>query len=500
MSDQLESRSTRSPSPTRPKRARKLSRGKNGSEDKQRERKRALDRKAQRASREKTRSHIAHLEKMVAILTEKNGNGTTAELLEEMGRLHDEIDRLRKIIEGIKSALGGEHLGEGKLGVRQELPESKKIVDLQTETQEPIETEEYDSVPTPPATEPEPSWCSTTTDDMDGIEPQDIDETPSSTMTDTALVKVKGSHSPEVSVLSWNNSWETCHDPGTPEMEIKVPGPLQTAMPASTPMSYKPCALWQRANNIYAQMFAFSRERAALANHADEGSLVKVVKYGWGSLSLKERSNPLLIILKEVDQQLFWDLDPVTKIANLYKSWLLLKYYFTSEAHNLEKMPDWQRPVRSQQINQHPIPIDFFPWPALRDRLVRQHSYYFSTAEFSVYYRQHFKFCWPFRFEDTYCYDSATNSYSISPLFIRYHRDMRCWSMQKRFFEKFPEFVGDITAYERGFVGVDSTVPVLLKRFGKLEGYAHEACGKDIPCGFTDAEVLDLFNQYPTIL
>jgi hypothetical protein len=62
-----------------------------------------------------------------------------------------------------------------------------------------------------------------------------------------------------------------------------------------------------------------------MAREVQAGSLVKVVKEGWGSLSLRERSNPVLQILKDVDQQLFWDLDSVTKLANLYKSMLLLK-------------------------------------------------------------------------------------------------------------------------------------------------------------------------------
>ena len=72
----------------------------------QRERKRALDRKAQRASREKTRTHIANLERMVQILSEKNGNAATSELLEEMGRMQAEIERLRKIIDSIMGLLG----------------------------------------------------------------------------------------------------------------------------------------------------------------------------------------------------------------------------------------------------------------------------------------------------------------------------------------------------------------------------------------------------------
>lgn len=74
-------------------------------DDKQRERKRAMDRKAQRVSREKTRSHIAHLEKMVEILCEKNESEATTELMAEVSRLNIEIDRLRKIIETIKSVL-----------------------------------------------------------------------------------------------------------------------------------------------------------------------------------------------------------------------------------------------------------------------------------------------------------------------------------------------------------------------------------------------------------
>src|SRR4051794_1593087 len=77
-------------------------------DDKQRERKRALDRKAQRASREKTRSHIAQLEKMVKILSDKDGSPAMSELLEENSRLHGEIERLRKIIENIRSVLGGD--------------------------------------------------------------------------------------------------------------------------------------------------------------------------------------------------------------------------------------------------------------------------------------------------------------------------------------------------------------------------------------------------------
>lgn len=104
-----------------------------------------------------------------------------------------------------------------------------------------------------------------------------------------------------------------------------LPYPLKTTMPEPPTPDFTPCPIWMKANAIYAGIFKYPKDRIISANKAEPGSLTKVVKEGWGSLSLAERSNPVLQILKEVDQNLFWDLDPVTKFANLYKSLLLLK-------------------------------------------------------------------------------------------------------------------------------------------------------------------------------
>ena len=130
-------------------------------------------------------------------------------------------------------------------------------------------------------------------------------------------------------------------------------------------------------------------------------------------------------------------------------------------------MPIWQRPVQSQSTLQHPIAIDFFAWPGLRDRLVSHHAHYFANppksrrlkgaqtspdsevrdptagiADFSVAYQHHFRFSWPFTFDDAYLYSPETGEYSISPMFERYHSDLKYWGVEPVFFEKFPEFKG----------------------------------------------------------
>jgi len=75
-------------------------------EQERRERKRAIDREAQRSLREKTKTHIAELERTIHILRDQDRNGATANLLSEIESLRAENERLRGIIDNVKHVLG----------------------------------------------------------------------------------------------------------------------------------------------------------------------------------------------------------------------------------------------------------------------------------------------------------------------------------------------------------------------------------------------------------
>ena len=77
-------------------------------EQERRERKRAIDREAQRSLREKTKTHIAELERTIQILRDQDRNGATANLLSEIDSLRAENERLRDIIDNVKSVLGND--------------------------------------------------------------------------------------------------------------------------------------------------------------------------------------------------------------------------------------------------------------------------------------------------------------------------------------------------------------------------------------------------------
>lgn len=77
-------------------------------EQERRERKRAIDREAQRSLREKTKTHIAELERTIQILRDQDRSGATADLLSEIDSLRAENERLQNTIDSVKSVLGNE--------------------------------------------------------------------------------------------------------------------------------------------------------------------------------------------------------------------------------------------------------------------------------------------------------------------------------------------------------------------------------------------------------
>ena len=129
------------------------------------------------------------------------------------------------------------------------------------------------------------------------------------------------------SSVTLTNYWDEMQRfPTHPSGQIwDLPSPEKTSLPPPPIPAYSPCQIWQKANTIYARIYQFDQQRVYDTDKVNPGSLVKVVKDGWGSLSFQEKNNPVLQILRDVDQHLFWHLDPITKIANLYKSFLLLK-------------------------------------------------------------------------------------------------------------------------------------------------------------------------------
>jgi hypothetical protein len=189
--------------------------------------------------------------------------------------------------------------------------------------------------------------------------------------------------------------------------------------------------------------------------------------------------SPALKILKQVDDLLFCHLPKMERLAVAYKSFKLLKVRAPRHVHHQQRLthnsttshppnpnspksppgcaPGTPRSLHhtshlltnptnspSQSSTSHPIALDFFAWPTLRDRLVQNHTQIFQSPDLSKCYSQYLRFDWPFAFEDAFFWDEGVDVWRPSPVFEKWHGELGRWSVDEKFFGRFPELRGDI--------------------------------------------------------
>ncbi|KAL5374220.1 hypothetical protein DPSP01_012130 [Paraphaeosphaeria sporulosa] len=213
------------------------------------------------------------------------------------------------------------------------------------------------------------------------------------------------------------------------------------------------CPIWRKSNELFGKIFS-SRAPSSTGPSSlplgdefdwgmEAGLLFKGIRDGWKTFDHWKQS-PVLQILKAVDQFLFVKSGKMERLAAGYKSFKLLKYYINPTKGELDKVPTWLRPSPLQSSTSHPIAIDMFAWPSLRNRLVHHHHTLFRNSKLSHNYANFLRFDWPFSFEDTFYYDDAIGGWYPSPLFERYHGDVRSWTVEEGFWEGLEELRGDI--------------------------------------------------------
>lgn len=452
-------------------------------EQERRERKRAIDREAQRSLREKTKTHIAELERTIQILRDQDRNGATANLLSEIDGLRAENERLRDIIDSVKSVLGND------VAPRTAAPEPPTSNGAGT-IASPASSSNGQRSPKPrtvtfvedskPAL-PTPTDLPNSYDfgerrinmrlvDLDGM--NIISEVPTSPTlgldVDAEPIEEDRSAEPiievrrsQVDVQDWENNSATASW-GPLMQEFFGDGwrcPSPTILHIGAPESSKPstsvaiCPIWKKSNDIFERLYSscsptgtqsLTLYKKRPSAPAEAGFLYLGIKEGWANISDEWMQSPALVILKQVDEFLFRHLPKMERLAAAYKSFKLLKYYLNSTSDQLAQVPPWLRPSISQSSTAHPLAIDFFAWPTLRDRLVSQHKSIFQTSALSHVYSRYQKFDWPFSFEDAFFHDEATGYHYPSPLFEKYHSDLRHWAVKEEFYEKFPEMRADI--------------------------------------------------------
>lgn len=379
----------------------------------QRERKRAIDREAQRSIRIKTKNYIAHLESLVKAMEQSDTNGTDSEnsrsreLMNQLRQSQEEVRRLREAMLGVQRTLGGA-LGDA-------------------------------------------TRMALNTIDIDQRQPSSSSSPPSGnelTLPSGGSFNATSRPSIETAGAFWLPPPDTTQQ--TPSLAIGSDHPsapnIHPARPDKDP-KMRQC----EGEMFYYAEYHLSRVYSAAGPGAfgnrpfDEDIIVRAVIEGWPAV---EERYPLDLgwqVLQELDQVIFPDVGIVERMAALRLLRMKLLHNVNSQPAP-QNIPVYMTSEVAHHDNRVKV-VDTFVWPGFR-RLLLEEPQRYITNEFNESFRHNLKFLWPFEVSDSYTKDPITGLYCSATEFMRRQADIRCWTMKRVFFDGFEELYPTVPAYE----------------------------------------------------
>ena len=386
----------------------------------QRERKRAIDREAQRSIRIKTKNYIAHLENLVKVMEQSDTTGPdrentrTRELMNQLKHSQDEVRAMREAMLSVSKTLSTVLSDPGNLHTDQYFQQQSSHSDSPSSATEirgnmpfvgPANSPgQYQQVPVPP---------------------------PPQLQRDHSSISIPPLPSQKESLIP--------NPPNMPERP-KPSGPRR----------------FEGELAVYAEFHlnrVYTAGPAAFNSSAyDEDIPVRAVLEGWTAVEERHVLDLCWQVIREIDQVVWINCGIIERMA-------ILRFVRTKLFHQVNArssrvsaagtgMPDFMT-TEVAPHSSHADIVDTFIWPGFRHCLVEQPHKYISN-HFSDKFRFGLKFLWPFDVSSAYTKDPATDMYTSTNEFVSRQWDVRCWAMRGRFFEGNEELRGMIPCCETG--------------------------------------------------
>ncbi|KAF4978623.1 hypothetical protein FZEAL_5026 [Fusarium zealandicum] len=409
-----------------------------------RNKKRELDRRAQRAARARNRNRIANLEATIDLMSSNESGLSVTTLLNQINDVTKERDQLACTLHSIADLI--------KRGVSQTAPG----VETRDETRdnEPPCRGLHDSSLQDSPRQPQA--------------PMVMLQTPVSNVPTDAPFETQSFSSP-ISAFHGAGSDIPCLGSEYSQQGGSQDGLLEPSIAAADadnviiPESKYPCdclpsdsatrptldsskSIWRAANSILGQTQPLKDCDLETEDEICEDLPIKAILNGWGGVEGSMTASPLWDKLRRIDKLQFRGCPDVERLAILVLMHRVLRYRADPDHVFGDKFPPWllQRPSQSLP---HSSAIDFFVWPGVRERFVFSQHQYCSNSFWKVFV-ECFRVSWPFEFRDCYMTNVVTGRYSLSPQFESHIQNITSWTMTLDFFTHFPEMYGDIPTFQ----------------------------------------------------
>ncbi|KIV89220.1 hypothetical protein PV10_08806 [Exophiala mesophila] len=128
------------------------------------------------------------------------------------------------------------------------------------------------------------------------------------------------------------------------------------------------------------------------------------------------------------------------QIAVLFCMFMQMRWQINPTPENYVRVPEWMRPTAAQIFTPHPAWIEHIPWPRMRDKLVANHQDY-SFENWFIPYTSDLNVNWPYDQVDCLISTAEDKDPVINPVFERHIRRLENWSLGPVFAEAFPALV-----------------------------------------------------------
>ncbi|EGR47952.1 uncharacterized protein TRIREDRAFT_122293 [Trichoderma reesei QM6a] len=127
------------------------------------------------------------------------------------------------------------------------------------------------------------------------------------------------------------------------------------------------------------------------------------------------------------------------KVAILYLMFLFMRWQISPTKENLERLPEWIRPLPCQFEVPHAAWMDFLPYPEMRERVIKANNpevFYFDN--FFLPFTSTLTLSWPYEEAHTLLRNPDSDEIMINPVFESHMRNLNNWKLGRIFAESFP--------------------------------------------------------------
>lgn len=134
------------------------------------------------------------------------------------------------------------------------------------------------------------------------------------------------------------------------------------------------------------------------------------------------------------------------RVAVLYIMFLIMRWQIHPSQDNYDRLPDFVRPSPVQLCHSHPAWLDHLPFPAMRDRLIKDYAppEVFPFESFFVPFTTTLSLNWPYEDTDTLLQGpmETEGELMINPVFERHLRRFENWTLGEAFARALPMLDG----------------------------------------------------------